>query len=50
MAAAQVRRLPVVEDRRVVGMVSLGDLARSRTCDMEAGATLANISQGVRRV
>ena len=50
MAAAQVRRLPVVEDRRVVGMVSLGDLARCRTCDMEAGATLANISQGVRRV
>ena len=49
MAAAQVRRLPVVEDRRVVGMVSLGDLARSRTCDMEAGAALANISQGVRR-
>ena len=28
---------------------SLGDLARSRTCDMEAGAALANISQGVRR-
>ena len=29
MAARQVRRLPVLEDGRVVGMVSLGDLARS---------------------
>ena len=42
--------LPVVEDRRVVGMVSLGDLARSRTCDMEAGAALANISRACARV
>ena len=50
MGAGQVRRLPVLEDGKVVGMVSLGDLARSRTCDMEAGAALANISQGVRRV
>ena len=44
MAAAQVRRLPVVEGRKVVGMVSLGDLARSRACDMEAGEALADIS------
>ena len=49
MAAAQVRRLPVVEGRKVVGMVSLGDLARSRACDMEAGDALADISQGIRR-
>lgn len=49
MAAAQVRRLPVVEGRKVVGMVSLGDLARSRACDMEAGEALADISQGIRR-
>ena len=34
MAARQVRRLPVLEDGRVVGMVSLGDLARSHRCDM----------------
>lgn len=50
MAAAQVRRLPVVEKRKVVGMISLGDLARCRVCDMEAGEALADISQGIRRV
>ncbi|MEG2119323.1 MAG: CBS domain-containing protein, partial [Pseudoflavonifractor sp.] len=35
MASAQVRRLPVVEEGRVVGMVALGDLAASQTYDME---------------
>ena len=49
MAEAQVRRLPVVEDRKVVGMLSLGDLARSRTCEMEAGEAFAEIARGVRR-
>ena len=50
MASAQVRRLPVVENHKVVGMLSLGDLARSRTCDMEAGEALVDICQGVRRI
>ena len=50
MAAAQVRRLPVVDNHKVVGMLSLGDLARCHNCDMEAAAALADISQGVRRV
>ena len=49
MAEAQVRRLPVVEDRKVVGMLSLGDLARSRGCEMEAGEALAEIARGVKR-
>ncbi|WP_407696654.1 CBS domain-containing protein [Streptantibioticus cattleyicolor] len=35
-----VRRLPVVEDGRPVGMVSLGDLAR----EQEPGSALADIS------
>lgn len=45
MAAKQVRRLPVVEDDKVVGMVSLGDLSQSHSCDMEAGAALSEISE-----
>ncbi|MBR1780712.1 MAG: CBS domain-containing protein, partial [Oscillospiraceae bacterium] len=48
MGAAQIRRLPVVEDGAVVGMVSLGDLARSKRCDTEAAATLADISARLR--
>lgn len=49
MAVRQVRRLPVVEAGRVVGMVSLGDLAKSRRWDMEAGLALSEISDPVRR-
>ena len=48
MARAQVRRLPVVEDGRVVGMLSLGDLARCRACSMEAGTALGRISDVLR--
>ena len=49
MARRQVRRLPVVSQGRVVGMVSLGDLSRRRgDCGMEAAAALAEISGGVR--
>lgn len=49
MAASQVRRLPVTEDFKVVGMVALGDLARCRACDMEAGRALTEISDHVKR-
>ena len=45
MAARQIRRLPVVEDGRLVGMLSLGDMARSRTYDMEASHALSEISE-----
>ena len=38
MAARQVRRLPVVEGGKVVGMVSLGDLARNHRCDTFPGS------------
>ena len=44
MAAKQVRRLPVVENDKVIGIVSLGDLSQSHACDMEAGAALSEIS------
>ncbi len=48
MADGQVRRIPVVEHGRVVGMVALGDLARRRTCSMEAARALCDISVNVR--
>ena len=47
MAAGQIRRLPVLEGGQVVGMVSLGDLARTHSCDMEAGKALSEISENI---
>ena len=44
MAGEGVRRLPVMKNGRVVGMISLGDIARSRSCDTEAGLALSRIS------
>lgn len=49
MAAEQVRRLPVVEDGRLVGILSLGDLARCGRCEMEVSRALTVISDHVRR-
>ena len=49
MAQRQGRRLPVVEQGHVVGMLSLGDLARSRRTDTEAAAALSDISASLRR-
>ena len=50
MAAAQVRRLPVTEEGKVVGMVSLGDLAVSQAYDMEASKALADSSDTVKKL
>ena len=47
MAVQQVRRLPVVEGGKLVGMISLGDLARSRRYDMEAAQALSEITENV---
>ena len=49
MAARQVRRLPVTENGKVVGMVSLGDLATCHAFDMETSKALSEISQRVRK-
>ncbi len=49
MAVRQVRRLPVLEGGRVVGMVSLGDLAGSRRYDMEASKALSDISSSLKQ-
>lgn len=50
MAAKQVRRLPVVEGGKVVGMVSLGDLATSHAFDMETSKALSEISEQVKKL
>jgi CBS domain-containing protein len=44
MANHQVRRLPVIENNRIVGMVALGDLATQAKYDVELGTTLGKIS------
>lgn len=45
MAENQIRRLPVVENGRLVGIVSLGDLATYRYSDESAGRALSAISE-----
>lgn len=47
MAVQQVRRLPVVDGGKLVGMISLADLARSRRFDMEAAQALCEISENI---
>lgn len=49
MSERQVRRLPVTEDGMLIGIVALGDMARCRSCDMEAGAALSGISENFRK-
>ncbi len=48
MAEHQVRRLPVVENERLVGIVSIGDLAVKEGRDSRTGDTLQSISEGVK--
>ncbi|WP_249871795.1 CBS domain-containing protein [Oceanobacillus saliphilus] len=44
MANQQIRRLPVVENEQIVGMVALGDLAVEEQYDNEAEKALTSIS------
>jgi len=48
MSEHQVRRLPVVENNQLVGIVSLGDLAVKEGKDRRTGDTLQDISAGVK--
>ena len=48
MSEHQVRRLPVVENDRLVGIVSLGDLAVKDARDKLTGDTLEKVSEGVK--
>lgn len=45
MAQNQIRRLPVVENNQVVGMVALGDLATNSMSNESAGEALTDISE-----
>ena len=48
MGERQIRRLPVVENDRLVGIVSLGDLAVKAGHDHRVAETLEHISDGVK--
>ena len=47
MGAEQIRRLPVMENGRLCGMVSLGDLANRQESIMDAGDALSAISSNL---
>ena len=47
MGREQIRRLPVVEEGCLQGMVSLGDLAKTEACVMDAADALGDISENV---
>ena len=47
MGREQIRRLPVMENGKLCGMVSLGDLARREEIIMEAGDALTEISSNL---
>ncbi len=47
MARERVRRLPVTDGERVVGIVSLCDLARREACRAECAAALQGISANI---
>lgn len=49
MGQSQIRRLPVVDEGRLVGMVSLADLARRENFSMEAAEALSEISANIQR-
>jgi CBS domain-containing protein len=48
MSENQVRRLPVVDNGVLVGIVSLGDIAVKEGKDKRSGDTLQSISEGVK--
>ncbi|MCC3357599.1 CBS domain-containing protein [Bacillus sp. REN16] len=45
MAKHQIRRLPVIENEQLVGMLSLGDLSTNQMSDNSAGEALSHISE-----
>lgn len=49
MSAEQVRRLPVVREGHVIGMLSLGDMAKTQAYDMEASKALSDISRNIKK-
>ncbi len=49
MAEYQIRRIPVVEDSKLVGIVALGDMATDKRFDTEASEALTEISKPRKR-
>jgi len=49
MGRHQIRRLPVVENGKLVGMVSLGDLAVKQNDEQDTGEALKDVSKGVKQ-
>lgn len=49
MGERQIRRLPVIDGDRLVGIVSIGDIAVKEHADSRVGETLENISEGVKK-
>ncbi|AND83472.1 CBS domain-containing protein [Clostridium tyrobutyricum] len=45
MSERQIRRLPIVENGNLVGVIALGDLAVEPKCDHEAQGALSSISE-----
>ena len=50
MARQQIRRLPVEEGGKLVGMVSLGDVAKLHDYSMEAAEALSEISMNTKKL
>ena len=46
MNTRQIRRLPVVENGRLIGMLSLGDIAKSQVPEGEKAKILQSVSAG----
>lgn len=47
MSEKQIRRLPVIDNGKLVGMLALGDMAVENIHENEAGEALSRISQGI---
>ena len=45
MAKEQIRRLPVCEDGRLVGIITLGDISRCKNYFSETAAAFCDISK-----
>ncbi len=50
MSREQIRRLPVQEGGKLVGMVSLGDMARTPGMTRETAQTLSDISSNMKHI
>lgn len=49
MALEQIRRLPVAENGKLVGVISLGDLSVNRNLRMEASECLSEICSNIKK-